>query len=323
MGCARVDSQWPNIARRSLTAAPSLLGVSHSLQSVFARAQQCLGAGAAHARRFFYSFAAVLGLLAGLVDAAGAAAWTQPAGQGLAIIKVDEYQSDRYWDRDRHSQDTATYRKFELNPYLEYGVTDRTTLGANVFVLHVEQEGSGNSTGLGDVELFGRYRLYSGGWDSLALQFLMKLPTGYDKNEAVALGAGQVDAEIRLLYGRGGTYGSGVHLRSWYYDVEAGLRKRYGEPTDELRLDWLAGWRPTPDWTLEIKQENILALARVSPPSGAAVSRWADYDLHKVTIGAIYQVSTHVAANVGVGYDIAGRNAGQGIAPYLAIWRRF
>src|SRR3569623_3007839 len=202
MGCARVDSQWPNIARRSLTAAPSLLGVSHSLQSVFARAQQCLGAGAARHRRAFYSFAAVLGLLAGRVDAAGAAAWTQPAGQGLAIIIVDEYQSDRYWDRDRHSQDTATYRKFELNPYLEYGVTDRTTLGANVFVLHVEQEGSGNSTGLGDVELFGRYRLYSGGWDSLAQQFLMKLTTGYNKKEAVARGAGQVDAEIRLLYGR-------------------------------------------------------------------------------------------------------------------------
>ena len=140
----------------------------------------------------------MLGLLAGLVDAAGAAAWTQPAGQGLAIIKVDEYRSDTYWDRERHSQDTATYRKFELNPYLEYGVTDRATVGANLFVLKVEQEGSGSSTGLGDVELFGRYRLYSGGWDSLALQFLLKLPTGYDKNDAVALGAGQVDAEIRL-----------------------------------------------------------------------------------------------------------------------------
>jgi len=265
----------------------------------------------------------MLGLLAGLVDAAGAAAWTQPAGQGLAIIKVDEYRSDTYWDRERHSQDTATYRKFELNPYLEYGVTDRATVGANLFVLKVEQEGSGSSTGLGDVELFGRYRLYSGGWDSLALQFLLKLPTGYDKNDAVALGAGQVDAEIRLLYGRGGTYGSAAGLRSWYYDVEAGLRKRYGEPTDELRLDWLAGWRPTPDWTFEIKQENILALARVSPPPGAAVSRWADYDLHKISVSVLYQLSTHIAGNVGLTYDIAGRNAGQGIAPYLAIWRRF
>src|SRR3569623_1015773 len=105
MGCARADSQWPNIARRSLTAVRFLLGVSHSLQSVFDRARHCLGAVAAYARcggarhrRAFYSFAAMLGLLAGLVAAAGAAAWTQPAGQGLAIIKVDEYRSDTYWD---------------------------------------------------------------------------------------------------------------------------------------------------------------------------------------------------------------------------------
>ena len=112
-------------------------------------------------------------------------------------------------------------------------------------------------------------------------------------------------------------------MRSWYYDVEAGLRKRYGEPTDELRLDWLAGWRPTPDWTFEIKQENILALARVSPPPGAAVSRWADYDLHKISVSVLYQLSTHIAGNVGLTYDIAGRNDGQGIAPYLAFWRRF
>src|SRR3569623_3546636 len=159
MGCAREDSLWPKIARRSLTAVRFLLGVSHSLQSVFDRARHCLGAVAAYARcggarhrRAFYSIAAMQGLLAGLVDDAGATTWTQPAGQGLAIIKVDENRSDTYWDRERHSQDTATYRKFELNPYLEYGVTDRATVGANLFVLKVEQEGSGSSPGLGDVE---------------------------------------------------------------------------------------------------------------------------------------------------------------------------
>src|SRR3569833_3088972 len=105
-----VDSQWPNIARHSLTAARSLPGVSHSLQSVFVHPRRCLGAEAARARRFFCSFAAVLGLQAGLVDAAGAAAWTQPAGLGLAIIIVEEFQSDRNWDRDRHSQAIATNR---------------------------------------------------------------------------------------------------------------------------------------------------------------------------------------------------------------------
>ena len=137
-----------------------------------------------------------------------AAAWTQKAGEGLAIVKIGGYESDRYWDNDSQLRRSPAYRKLELNPYVEYGVNDRATVGANSFLLRVEQEGDGSNSGVGDVELFGRYRLHTDGWDSLSAQALLKITAGYDEDEVVPLGAGQFDVEGRFLYGRGGIYES-------------------------------------------------------------------------------------------------------------------
>ena len=77
-----------------------------------------------------------------------AAAWTQKAGEGLAIVKLGGYENNRYWDNGSHRRRSPSYRKLELNPYVEYGVTDRATVGANAFLLRVEQEGGGNNSGV-------------------------------------------------------------------------------------------------------------------------------------------------------------------------------
>lgn len=252
-----------------------------------------------------------------------AAAWTQKAGEGLAIVKLGGYESNRYWDNGSHRRRSPIYRKLELNPYVEYGVTDRATVGANAFLLRVEQEGGGNNSGVSDVELFGRYRLHTDGWDSWSAQALLKIPAGYDKDEVVPLGAGQFDVEGRLLYGRGGVYESSGGQKSWYYDVEIAYRKRMGEPADEFRIDWSAGWRPRPAWTLEFKQENIFAASHDATTPGTLAGRWSDYDLHKATLGAIYQISRTLFGNAGLTHDLAGRNAGQGTAPFIAVWKRF
>lgn len=252
-----------------------------------------------------------------------AAAWTQKADEGLAIFKLGYYSSDRYWDQAGHRQDTPAYRKLEFNPYLEYGLSDRATLGANAFLLRVEQEGGGDHAGLGDMELFLRYRLRTDGWDSLSMQVLVKIPGAYDKDAAVPLGAGQVDAEARVLYGRSGVYESGGRQQPWYYDIEAAYRQRYGQPADEIRLDWALGWQPRPAWTLEFRQENIFAASHQVTTPGSPVSRWSDFDLHKVAVGAVYRISPVLYGNAGIGYDVGGRNAGQGIAPFIAVWKRF
>ena len=262
-------------------------------------------------------------LFAAVPCSADAAAWVQKPGEGLVIYSVDTYRSSKAWDDDGHSQSSPTYRKLEFNPYLEYGVTDKTTVGANAFLLHVQQDGSGRNSGLGDVELFVRRLLHTDGWDSLSTQLLVKIPGGYDKNAVLPLGAGQVDVEARILYGRGGVYETSAgEKKSWYYNVEAAYRKRFDGPVDELHIDLTAAWRPVKPWTVEIKQGNIMALESTPTTTATTVNRWSDYDLHKVTVDAIYEFSPTLSSNFGVSYDFMGRNAGQGISPFVAIWQR-
>lgn len=249
---------------------------------------------------------------------AHAGAWVQEEGNGLAVTTLKRYQSDRYWDQNSNLKRSSKYSKLEINPFFEYGATPDFTVGFNAFLNQVEVAGEGRSLGLGDVEVFGRHRIWQGEQNIVSAQLLLKIPE-LGGRHAPPLGGDQYDVEAKLLYGRSGQW-SPVDGSEWYFNLETGVRKRFGAPADELRLDWLYGWRSgNKRWEIELKQENIIALQR----GGAGDVRWSDYDLHKLSPSARYWVGRDWAVQGGLSFDIAGRKAGQGIGPFVALWMRF
>lgn len=252
-------------------------------------------------------------------QALSAAAWLQEPGSGLAILTLRDYESDQYWDADGNRRDTSTYSKKELTPFIEYGLTNDLTIGTKLYLLDITHTGFGTESGLGDVELFGRLKLWSSDWEALSAQFLLKVPSGYDKDASPSLGAGQYDLEARLLYGDGGVWDKQTSS-TWYFGVEAAVRKRFEDPEDEFRLDWTVGWRsPSQKWEWEFLQENLIALSH----SANSADRWADFDLYKVTPSGRYWFSPHTAFQFGITQDVAGRNTGQGSTAFAALWLRF
>src|SRR5690242_19907387 len=58
---------------------------------------------------------------------AHAGAWLQPKGEGLLILSGTMLSSGRAFDESGGSFDIPRYNKFELDGWLEYGLTDHFT----------------------------------------------------------------------------------------------------------------------------------------------------------------------------------------------------
>ncbi len=251
-----------------------------------------------------------------------AGAWVQEKGKGLSITTLTWYESEHFWDQDRNLNDGSRYRKLEINPFLEYGITENLTVGINAFISDITAEGQGTNFGVADVELLGRYRLWKNDTSVISTQLLLKIPEAYDPHKLPLLGQGQYDLEWRLLYGHGWKWAE----HNWYFNAEGGFRKRFGAPADELRFDWRVGWKSFGDkWVIDFKQENIFGLRNNSGNTSNDPFRQqsTDYDLYKATLSAIYWVTPKVGLQAGITQDFYGRNTGRGTAPFMGLWLRF
>ena len=79
--------------------------------------------------------------LSALASSAFAGAWTQDPGNGLFILNGLYYSADKLWDNSGHKQSQPTYSKYELDPYLEYGLADGVTIGTNLSLQRAHQDG--------------------------------------------------------------------------------------------------------------------------------------------------------------------------------------
>jgi hypothetical protein len=257
-----------------------------------------------------------------LSPSAQAGAWTLAEGTGQAILTTSYYETTDRFDAHRDRVSGNRFEKVTLNPYLEYGLTNAVTLGLSPEYEFLENHVGGGRTdqtnGFGDVETFARGRLWHDDWSVLSVQGMVRAPTGYNEKRSPALGYDQVDLEGRLLYGLSGT----VAGTSWYTDLEAGYRKRFGSPADEVRADLAFGWRPVSDWLLLAQSFNTLGLRNASS-STTAQTNGPDYDSFKLQLSAVYTLSERVSVQAGGWREIGGRNSGAGNGALLALWLTF
>jgi hypothetical protein len=80
-------------------------------------------------KRYFLLILIIACFHANLVSAA---AWTKAEGSGQFIGTLSGYFSNHYFDREGNSRSSDVFlQKFEVNPFLEYGITDDITVGFN------------------------------------------------------------------------------------------------------------------------------------------------------------------------------------------------
>ncbi len=250
-----------------------------------------------------------------------AGAWGQPTGQTELITSAFFYQTEEYVAPDGTVQPQPTFRKYSLFSYLEHGLTEDWTIGANLELAHArERRQNGQSqqnSGVGVMELFGRYQLAREENWALSIQPLVALPSSYETDPAPDIGHDQTDLQVGILFG--GTFS--LLGRLHYVDTALHYRHRLSTPSDQLRGEVTLGLRITDDWELLTQLFHIHNLGdAIAGPQGVRLTPEEDYRLTKLQISGLYHMTEDVALQLGGFAHLHARNTGGDGGGMAALW---
>ena len=246
---------------------------------------------------------------------AQAGAWLQPKGQGLFIAQATYFTSSDYYDNDGALQPQDTFTKHELQPYVEYGVSNTLTIGGSVYLNQVNQAGDDN-IGMANPELFARTRMWHDGTQTLSLQPLLKLPSVYRDDRTPRGGAKSTDLELSVLYGRNVTL---ISPRD-YIDTRIGYRWRSRGREPQLLADGLIGLQVSEHWQMITAMRQIIS-QDVSPAFSENGDQ--DYESLKAEFTAQYTLDDRRTLHATFFDHIDGRMAGAGRGLTLGVGVRF
>ena len=253
---------------------------------------------------------------------AHAAGWTQAEGDIQTITTARYYTTNEFFNNDGDRRNQPRYTKYEINPYIEYGLTDSLTLGFNAFADYVTQNppalARDSNIMLSDVEVFGRFRIAQGADWVFSLQPLIKFPSLYEYDNAPRSGSEFWDAEISAQAGKNFTWWNRTHFTTF----TAGYRHRFETPKDQFKLEWTTGLRLDDRWQITPQISYTGRVDSVSNPTFTQ-SGQDDYNLLKLQLGALYALSETVSVEAGGFLHSQGENTGSGGGVMLAIWKKF
>ena len=266
-----------------------------------------------------------LGLIA-LPLSLRADAWTQEQGHGQVILTTSYFDTSEAFDasgKAQHFDFAGAFRQVLVNPYLEYGLTSRTTLVVNAFVPFLtfsNQYGAQSSAGLGDVETGIRRRLNS--LESpmpISVQLTVMFPT-YPADRNPPPGNHQVDVESRFMLGRGIDLG-GHHA---FWSTGAAFRFRTGAPADQFRSDATFGVDLTRRFMVMAQYFGITGMRNGQPfELGDNPNAQSDYDLYKGQLSLVTRVRGKSRIQIGWNDTLIGRNTGRGQTYLISFWQDF
>ncbi|RMF56053.1 MAG: hypothetical protein D6748_14330 [Calditrichaeota bacterium] len=269
-------------------------------------------------------------------------AWVQKRGGYYLKLTTSYFESSQEFDFKGHKkilfQDleiyrNPSYREVKFAAYLEYGISQKITgIMSLPFKIATDtrtvtgvayrdnEEISNTEVGFADLELqfrvnFLRLPVVT------SLQPIIKIPLGYDtsmKNEAPALGTGDVDYGSWLLLGKGFyplpiylTGGVGYLIRTgelhdqYLYDVEVGMTSKSFNL--KLELSGVKNSTPPPD---------IYGATIITPlPGGGGevpIRLFGDQDYTKLNSEVLFKLHPRYAVSVEIFHLISGKNVVSG-----------
>jgi len=245
-------------------------------------------------KRIIINLIPAIGMVVLNATALFAGAWTQGKNSSYHRVAGNYYFADKEFDRDGDSRSMAfggEFTDFNLSYYGEYGLFDELTIFASIYYKDIQREDDYfkyETSGIGDMDLGARYLLHNSNIGVFSAQGLVKIPEFYNEDDALPLGNGQYDYEIRLLYGR-----SLWPTLPGYMNLEAGYRLRSEDPGDEFRYLVEVGSDLGKNFYARAKLDTIVGMdnADDTVDSFGNPTGTLEYDLAKLDATIGYQVT--------------------------------
>jgi protein XagA len=261
-------------------------------------------------------------LVTAFAGASFAGAWTAPKGNFYEKLAYNYYYSHETFDSSGNRGGTPNNGKFtdnNISNYFEYGLTnDLTVINAMTYKWLINEDNTTHTTAnsLGDVDLGLRYKLLDSNAGIVSTQLLVKIPGAYGRNDALPLGNGQFDTELRLLYGR-----SLYPLIPGYGNVEIGYRWRAEDPSDELRYLVEFGVDITRSIYTRAKLDGTFSMDNGKKTDGSGnPTATNNFDLGKLDLTVGYKVTSAWGVEISYRPDIYGQNTAAGANYSLALF---
>lgn len=205
------------------------------------------------------------------------------------------------------------WEKFGIKPYLEYGLTDRITMGLGSETQFVrsglESDRAVRTDGFMNTELFLRGRLREQDWYTISVQDILRLP-GQDTARALT----QDDSSLRMQYGRAGTIGHGI----WTSVIKGGFHPSLNHAPDKLQTDLILAWRPAERWQFTAQSLNTVALDN----GGGGGPVPSGIDSSKGQLSVTRNLSKSLSLQVG-GWQMVSGGSGQPHGFDAMVWLRY
>lgn len=249
--------------------------------------------------------------------AAYAGAWLQPEGQGLAIAQATYFTSTHYMDGNGDRKAQPRFSKYEIQPYVEYGLYKNLTVGATGFAQDDTQSGK-NKFGLADPEIFARTPLWKGESQIVSIQPLVKFASIYGSDGAPRGGSQSTDAELSLLYG------ANVNLISDrdYVDIRAAYRVRGTSLNDQWQADAALGLQVSEHWQI-IPAVRTITSTGIKRSTAFSENGDLDYDLIKAEVTAAYSIDQTRKVQMTAFDHLDGRQTGDGFGVSIGFAQTF
>jgi protein XagA len=250
-----------------------------------------------------------------------AGAWTMQKGNIYDRLSANFYLAKDEFDSDGERRDfplNGEFRDLYVNNYIEYGITDSITLINSIYYKTIKKHDDvveQKTWGIGDIDVAAKFKVADGSWGILSSQALIKVPGPYDRNDELPLGNGQLDLEIRLLYGRS-LY---PHIPG-YCNFELGYRWRFEDPSDEVRYLIEFGIDFTKKFYGRVKLDGIYSMdnGQHYDPTGNPTAT-NNFDLGKLDTAIGYKLSKDWAIELGYMPEIYGQNTAAGATYTIAL----
>lgn len=246
---------------------------------------------------------------------ASASPWLRSGNEILLITRADYFTADLGEVSVNAEPVEARFQRIESNSYVEFGLTDKITLGGKVFygtswlARGAEIE---TASGFTELEAFAQYQVFRTGWRAGAVKVAGGVPTNFDSGVRPDLQNDGADVEISALYGQGIVF-EPVKV---FATAEVGYRRRFGDAADQTRLLTTVGVEPDERWTFLLDTFSVKSLENEAGDG-------ADYDIVKIRPSVIWRATQRLAVQAGMSEEIAGRNVALGRTYFLGFWTRF
>ena len=264
--------------------------------------------------------AIMTGVLCAALCAAQARAggWPLAPGETEAILSISRLSVHERYNSSGKRRWTSHYRKLEISPYIEHGLSDSLTLVGELAYMEESTNFFGREfedSGLSRIKLGARQVL--GEWNDtlFSVQPLLTFHLLGSADDPAATESGDIDADFGIVLARS----EEIFGLPFFSVQEIAYRFRDNGRPDEVRTDITLGMKPRPGTMLLLKSLNEGALKMTS--------RGDLYRSSKIGFSVVQELPQADAPGwsmeLGMEQTVFGRSTVDGTTVRLALWRRF